>query len=300
MEKIVVKDNDIRLDKYLSLNTDYSRQSIIALIKDGNVLVNNNISKPSYLVKEDDIILIDEPVIKASSYQEKNIPLDIVYEDDYLIVVNKQSGLTVHPGAGNKDNTLVNALLYYGKNLSDIGGLERPGVVHRIDKDTSGLILLAKDNKTHELLADMFKNKTIKREYIALVKGVITPASGKIDAPIGRNPQNRLKMHVQKDNSKEAITNFKVLKRYDNYTLLSLILETGRTHQIRVHLDYIGHPVYNDPLYTNDNVTEFGQFLHSYKMDFTHPITNEQMHFEAPLPKEFQEFIDELDQETNQ
>lgn len=300
MEKLVVKENNIRLDKYLSLNTDYSRQTIISLIKDGKVLVNNSLEKPSYLVKENDIIEIGELEKKESIYKEKNIPLDIVYEDDYLIVVNKQSGLTVHPGAGNKDNTLVNALLYYGKNLSNIGGLERPGVVHRIDKDTSGLILLAKDNKTHELLAECFKNKTIKREYIALVKGVIEPSSGKIDAPIGRNPQNRLKMNVQKDNSKEAITNFKVLKRYNKYTLLSLILETGRTHQIRVHMNYIGHPAYNDPLYTNDNTTEFGQFLHSYKMDFIHPVTKIKMHFEAPLPKEFQDFIDELDKEIDQ
>ena len=300
MEKIVVKENNIRLDKYLSLNTEYSRQVIISLIKDGKVLVNDSLEKPSYLVKENDIIQIGEPEKKESIYEEKNIPLDIIYEDDYLIVVNKQSGLTVHPGAGNKDNTLVNALLYYGKNLSNIGGLERPGVVHRIDKDTSGLILLAKDNKTHELLSECFKNKTIKREYIALVKGVIEPSSGKIDAPIGRNPQNRLKMNVQKDNSKEAITNFKVLKRYNKYTLLSLILETGRTHQIRVHMNYIGHPVYNDPLYTNDNTTEFGQFLHSYKMDFIHPITKTEMHFEAPLPKEFQDFIDELDKEIDQ
>ncbi len=299
MQKIKVDDKDIRLDKYIKEQSDLSREKIIKLIKDGNVLVNDVPSKPSYLVKIGDIITINDVDKESSSYEPKDIPLDIVYEDDYIIIVNKQSGLTVHPGAGNKENTLVNALLYYGKNLSSIGGLERPGVVHRIDKDTSGLIILAKDDKTHEALSEYFKEKKIRREYIALVKGVITPNSGTIDAPIGRNPSNRLKMCVTDVNSKKAITNFKVLKRYDKYTLLSLVLETGRTHQIRVHMDYIKHPVYNDPVYTNDNTTEFGQFLHSYKMDFIHPITKKEMHFTAPLPKEFQDFIDELESKTN-
>ena len=299
MEKIIVKESNVRLDKYLATNTELSRQKIISMIKNNYILVNQEESKPSYLVKDgDEITIIDEPK-KESNYAAKEIPLDIVYEDNYLIIVNKASGLTVHPGAGNSDNTLVNALLYYGKNLSSLGGLERPGVVHRIDKDTSGLIILAKDDKTHEILTDYFKTKKIRREYIALVKGNIEPNSGTIDAPIGRNPQNRLKMCVTDVNSKKAITHFKVLKRYQKYTLLSLVLETGRTHQIRVHMDYIHHPVYNDPLYTNDPTTDFGQFLHSSKMDFIHPITKEEMHFEAPLPKEFQEFIDELEKEMN-
>ena len=299
MQKINVEENDIRLDKYIKERVDLSRESIIKLIKEENILVNNAPSKPSYLVKIGDEIVINDVEKKESEYVPKDIPLDIVYEDDYIIIVNKQSGLTVHPGAGNNDNTLVNALLYYGKNLSSIGGLERPGVVHRIDKDTSGLIILAKDNKTHEILSEYFKEKKIRREYIALVKGVITSNSGTIDAPIGRNPNNRLKMCVTDVNSKRAVTNFKVLKRYDKYTLLSLVLETGRTHQIRVHMDYINHPVYNDPVYTNDKTTEFGQFLHSYKMDFIHPITKEEMHFTAPLPLEFQSFIDELEEEKN-
>ena len=299
MEKIKIDESGIRLDKYLANKTSYSREKIINMIKEQNILVNNKASKPSYLVNVDDDITINDIVKTESSYEAKNIPIDIMYEDDYIIIVNKPSGLTVHPGAGNKDNTLVNALLYYGKNLSKVGGLERPGVVHRIDKDTSGLIILAKDDKTHELLADYFKNKKIHREYIALVKGVITPNSGTIDAPIGRNPKNRLKMCVTDVNSKKAITNFKVLKRYSKYTLLSLILETGRTHQIRVHMDYINHPVYNDPLYTNDKTTQFGQFLHSYKMSFIHPITKEEMSFTSPLPKEFQDFIDELEKESD-
>ena len=299
MEKIIVKESNVRLDKYLATNTELSRQKIISMIKNNYILVNQEESKPSYLVKDGDEITIIKKKKKESNYAAKEIPLDIVYEDNYLIIVNKASGLTVHPGAGNSDNTLVNALLYYGKNLSSLGGLERPGVVHRIDKDTSGLIILAKDDKTHEILTDYFKTKKIRREYIALVKGNIEPNSGTIDAPIGRNPQNRLKMCVTDVNSKKAITHFKVLKRYQKYTLLSLVLETGRTHQIRVHMDYIHHPVYNDPLYTNDQTTNFGQFLHSSKMDFIHPITKEEMHFEAPLPKEFQEFIDELEKEMN-
>ena len=299
MEKIKVTESNIRIDKYIANNTDLSRQKIINMLKEGNVLVNNHVVKPSYSTTVDDEITIKDVIKEESTYEAKNIPIDIVYEDDYIIIVNKPSGLTVHPGAGNKENTLVNALLYYGKNLSKIGGLERPGVVHRIDKDTSGLIILAKDDKTHEILSDYFKNKKIRREYIALVKGVITSNTGTIDAPIGRNPKNRLKMCVTDTNSKKAVTNFKVLKRYSKYTLLSLVLETGRTHQIRVHMDYINHPVYNDPLYTNDKTTDFGQFLHSYKMDFIHPITNEEMHFEAPLPEEFQSFIDELDKEID-
>ncbi|MBQ4583624.1 MAG: RluA family pseudouridine synthase [Bacilli bacterium] len=301
MEKIVVTKelSNIRIDKYLADNTSYSRQTIIKMIKDGLVLANDKPVKASYLVKENDVIAWDTIEKESSNLEEANIPLDIVYEDEYLIIVNKQSGLTVHPGAGNHDNTLVNALLYYGKNLSDIGGLERPGVVHRIDKDTSGLIILAKDNKTHEILADNFKNKAIRREYIALAKGVIGPNTGTIEAPIGRDEKNRLKMTVTEKNSKPAITHFKVLKRYQKYTLLSLILDTGRTHQIRVHLNYINHPIYNDPIYTNDETTKFGQFLHSAKMDLIHPITNEKMHFECPLPNEFQEFIDELDKEID-
>ena len=299
MQKIKVEENGERLDKYIKANSDLSRETIIKLIKDDNILVNDLPSKPSYLVKTGDEITINEVEKKESEYLPKNIPLDIVYEDDYIIIVNKQSGLTVHPGAGNSENTLVNALLYYGKNLSTIGGLERPGVVHRIDKDTSGLIILAKDNKTHEILSDYFKEKKIRREYIALVKGVISSNTGTIDAPIGRNPNNRLKMCVTDVNSKKAITHFKVLKRYSKYTLLSLVLDTGRTHQIRVHMDYINHPVYNDPVYTNDKTTSFGQFLHSYKMDFIHPITNEEMHFIAPLPEEFQSFIDELEEEMS-
>ncbi len=297
MKQVVVNecDNLERIDKYLTNHLDYSREIISKLIKDNKVTVNEKFVKPNYIVKISDIINIEEYVEEESSFSETNIPIDIVYEDDSIIVINKPSGLTVHPGSGNKNNTLVNALLYYNKNLSDIGGLERPGVVHRIDKDTSGLIILAKNNKVHEILADYFKNKSIKRTYIALVKGVIENSSGTIDAPIGRDSLNRLKMTVTDKNSKNAITHFKVLKRFKKYTLLSLKLETGRTHQIRVHMKFINHPVFNDPVYTGDSCTNFGQFLHSSEMEFTHPITKELMHFDCPLPQEFEDFIKNLD-----
>ena len=220
--------------------------------------------------------------------------LDIVYEDEYLMVINKPSGLVVHPGAGNYNNTLVNGLMYYTKHLSDVGGSTRPGIVHRIDKDTSGLLLIAKTNQIHEILADDFKNKRIKREYIALLDGVFSQGSATIDAPIGRDKQNREKMAVVED-GKHAITHMKVLKRYDGYTLVSCVLETGRTHQIRVHMAYIGYPIHNDPIYSKKEADSFGQFLHSYKMNFIHPITKKEMEFICPLPKHFEDFLKELE-----
>lgn len=297
MEKLVVNEivEKTRLDKYLTNHLNYSREKIIKMIKEGTILVNDLQVKQNYLIKNNDEITILDLVNDESKFIAKDIPLDIVYEDDDIIVVNKQSGLTVHPGSGNKENTLVNALLYYNKNLSTIGGLERPGVVHRIDKDTSGLIILAKNDTAHNILANYFKEKSIKRTYIALVKGIIDNTSGTIDAPIGRDEKNRLKMTVTAKNSKPAITHFKVLKRYKKYTLLSLVLETGRTHQIRVHMKYINHPVFNDPLYTNDETTNFGQFLHSYKMELLHPITKEKLEFVSELPQEFADFIKNLD-----
>ena len=297
LEKIIVRENEelIRIDKYLTKRLSFSREIINKMIKDGSILVNDKKIKPNYIVKINDEISVEDYIEESSTFEAKNIPLNIVYEDEDIIVVNKQSGLTVHPGSGNKDNTLVNALIYYNKNLSDIGGLDRPGVVHRIDKDTSGLIILAKNNKTHEILADYFKNKTIKRTYIALVKGIIENSSGTIDAPVGRDEKNRLKMTVTDKNAKEAVTHFKVIKRFKKYTLLSLVLDTGRTHQIRVHMKYINHPVFNDPLYTNDNCTEFGQFLHSSEMEFIHPASKEKIKFSCPLPDEFENFLKNLE-----
>lgn len=210
------------------------------------------------------------------------------------MIINKPSGMVVHPGNGNHEHTLVNALLGYTNNLSTNNDDIRPGIVHRIDKDTSGLMVVAKNNKCHELLAEAFKNKTINRYYTALVIGELDTESGIIDAPIGRDPNERKRYTVTKQNSKKAITHFNVIKRYKGYTLLNLKLDTGRTHQIRVHMKYIGYPIYNDPVYTNAKCSDFGQFLHSREIDFNHPITNKHLHFTAPLPKEFQDFINNL------
>lgn len=294
--KIVVEETGERLDKYL-VSDDRSR-STVAKMLDGNfILVNGKIEKPSYKVKLDDVIEIKDGYKENVDIVPTKMDIDIVYEDNDIIVVNKPSGLVVHPGSGNYDNTLVNGLMEYTNNLSDLNGDERPGIVHRIDKDTSGLLLIAKNNKTHQILTEYFKNKEVKREYIALICGVFPHDTALIDAPIGRDPKDRKKMAVIADNSKTAITHLKVLKRYKDYTLVSLILETGRTHQIRVHMNYIGYPVYNDPVYNTKKSTEFGQFLHSYKMDFIHPITKEPMHFECPLPEYFQSFIDSLEKD---
>ena len=292
--KIVVKENQIRLDKYLALNTDYSRSLILKMIKDGYVLVNKKVEKPSFLVNIDDEIEVKDGFIKEDHINAEKMDLEIVYEDEYLMVINKPSGIVVHPGAGNYSNTLVNGLKYYTDNLSDGEDETRPGIVHRIDKDTSGLLLVAKTNKCEELLSEMFKKHSINREYIALVHGVLTNDKIKIDAPIGRDVKNRKQMTVTSNNSKEAITHLTVLKRYNKFTLVKLKLETGRTHQIRVHMKYINHPIFNDPIYSNDKATEFGQFLHSYSMSFIHPITKEELSFKADLPTYFQDYLDNL------
>ncbi len=296
--KIIVTKNQERLDKYLANNTEYSRSTITKMLDADYITVNDKQEKASYKVRENDVIEIKEGFIEETDIIPVEMSIDIVYEDDDIIVVNKPSGLVVHPGSGNYDNTLVNGLMHYTQSLSDINGEERPGIVHRIDKDTSGLLLIAKNNKSHAILTEYFKNhQNIKREYLCLICGNFPHESATIDAPIGRDPKDRKKMAVTADNSKEAITHLKVVKKYKEYTLVSLILETGRTHQIRVHMNYIGYPVYNDPVYNTKKCTEFGQFLHSYKMDFIHPITKKEMHFEAPLPNEFQSFIDSLDKD---
>ena len=296
--KIIVNEANERLDKYLASNTDYSRVLIGKMLDADFITVNGKKEKASYKVRENDCIEITEGFKEEVDIVPTKMDINIVYEDEHLMIINKPSGLVVHPGSGNYDNTLVNGLMYYTNNLSDINGEERPGIVHRIDKDTSGLIMVAKTNETHAILTEYFKNKDVKREYIALLTGVFPHETATIDAPIGRDPKDRKKMTVTAENSKEAVTHLKVLKRYKEHTLVSLKLETGRTHQIRVHTKYIGYPVYNDPVYTNKKTTEFGQFLHSHKMEFIHPITKEQMSFECPLPNEMQEFINSL--ETDQ
>ena len=292
--KLVVDKEEIRIDKYLSDTIDYSRELITKMLKDGYILVNGKVTKPSYKVRLDDVIKIDESYNIKQDIEPVDIPLDIVYEDEDIIVINKASGLVVHPGNGNTNNTLVNGLMYYTSELSDIGGEERVGIVHRLDKDTSGLMVVAKTNKAHEILADDFKNKRIYKEYYALLIGRFPSDTALIDAPIGRDKNNFNKMCVT-SSGKSARTHLKVLKRYKDYTLVSLVLETGRTHQIRVHMAYTGYPIYNDPVYQNKPCTDFGQFLHSKKLKFNHPITKKEMEFVSDLPHEFQDFIDNLD-----
>lgn len=290
MEVEVLKEE--RIDKYLAEELGISRSTVKKMIDEGFVLVNGKEVKASLILSEADELFVKDGFIKEASFEAEDIPINIVYEDDDLFVINKKSGMVVHPGNGNTSGTLVNALMHYTKNLSNKEAF-RPGIVHRIDKDTSGLMLVAKNDKAHDILAEGFKNKTIKREYIALVCGVIGEDSGVIDAPIGRDAKDRKKMCVTSENSKKAVTHFKVLKRYEHYTLLRLILDTGRTHQIRVHMKYIGHPVYNDPVY-GKAYNDFGQFLHSASIDFEQPTTHDHLHFECDVPKEFQDFLDTL------
>lgn len=290
MEVEVLREE--RIDKYLTEELGISRSTVKKMIAEGFVLVNGKEVKASLILSEADELFVKDGFIKEASFEAEDIPINIVYEDDDLLVINKKSGMVVHPGNGNTSGTLVNALMHYTKNLSNKEAF-RPGIVHRIDKDTSGLMLVAKNDKAHDILAEGFKNKTIKREYIALVCGVIGEDSGVIDAPIGRDAKDRKKMCVTSENSKKAVTHFKVLKRYEHYTLLRLILDTGRTHQIRVHMKYIGHPVYNDPVY-GKAYNDFGQFLHSASIDFEQPTTHEHLHFECDVPKEFQDFLDTL------
>ena len=290
--EVIVDEENVRIDKYLASKTDYSRETITKMIAEEYILVNGKSIKASYKVKVGDVILIKDGFVKEMSLEATKMEIDIVYEDEYLMVINKDSGVVVHPGAGNSNDTLVNGLLYYNKTLSK-GEEFRPGIVHRLDKDTSGLMIVAKDDKAHELLADDFKNKRIHREYIALLDGVFPQEKAIIDAPIGRSKQYFDKMEVCKD-GKKAITNLEVIKKYKDYTLVKLVLETGRTHQIRVHLAYIGYPVHNDPVYSNKACTDFGQFLHSAYLKFKHPITGEVLEFNSKLPEEFQTFIDNL------
>lgn len=290
MEVEVLREE--RIDKYLAEELGISRSTVKKMIDEGFVLVNGKKIKASLILSEADELFVKDGFIKEASFEAEDIPINIVYEDDDLLVINKKSGMVVHPGNGNTSGTLVNALMHYTKNLSNKEAF-RPGIVHRIDKDTSGLMLVAKNDKAHDILAEGFKNKTIKREYIALVCGVIGEDTGVIDAPIGRDAKDRKKMCVTSENSKRAVTHFKVLKRYEHYTLLRLILDTGRTHQIRVHMKYIGHPVYNDPVY-GKAYNDFGQFLHSASIDFEQPTTHEHLHFECDVPIEFQDFLDTL------
>lgn len=286
---------EIRVDKYLvEVCEDLSRTEIQEYFELKLVTVNKKIVKPSFKVKNGDVIDIESKPDEPIDMLQENIKLDIVYEDEDVIVVNKPSGMVVHPAPGHTHATLVNALLYHCNSLSNIGGDVRAGIVHRIDKDTSGLLVACKNNMAHKSLSEQLKEKTTTRKYIAIVTGSISHNLGKINAPIGRDPDNRQKMAVV-ENGKSAVTHFRVLDRFKNYTLLELELETGRTHQIRVHMAYIGHPVLNDPLYgTKKQTTPFGQYLHAKTLGFKHPRTGEYMEFDSELPQEFVEKIEEL------
>lgn len=286
-----------RLDKVLTeLLPDASRSQIQAWIKDGYVRVNGDTVKTNYKVQEGDAITVTEPEPEVLDVEPENIPLDILYEDEDLLVVNKPSGMVVHPSKGHLSGTLVNALLFHVQSLS--AGTEniRPGIVHRIDKDTSGLLVVAKNNLSHQRLAEQFEAHTIVREYTALVHGVIPHEEGTIEAPIARKPNDRLKRTVI-EGGRDAITHFKRLEALPAHTLLRLQLETGRTHQIRVHMKYIGHPLVGDPMYgPSASVDEKGQYLHAGILGFTHPTTGEPMRFEVPLPDYFQRKLEELRQ----
>lgn len=279
-----VESGNIRIDAYLTEHLDLSRSKISKMITNGDILVNGNKAKTSYSVKENDIITVGEYKEEPMDAVAEKMDLDIVYEDDDVIVVNKENGMVVHPAAGNYNGTLVNGLLYHSK-LSDLNGSFRPGIVHRIDADTTGLLVVAKNNKAHELLAKQLEEKTTYRIYYALVWGVIKNDTGTIDAPIGRDTHDRKKQAVTSFNSKDSITHFKVLERYKNATLIELQLETGRTHQIRVHMNYIGYPVVNDSVYgKRKKFDETGQCLHAKKLGFVHPTTDEYMEFDSELP----------------
>jgi len=296
---VSAEEGMLRIDKFLPLkDMKNSRVFFSNLIRDGKVTVNQKVVLQSYKIKPGDVILVDYAVKEI----DKNIipydfKLDVLYEDNDLIIINKPKGLVVHPGDGHLNDTLVNALIYAKKELSTVNGLERVGIVHRIDKDTSGLLLVCKNDYAHNFIAKQLEDHSMHREYYALVMGVINEDNGKIIAPIGRDRANRLKMAIDTVNGRDAITHFTVIKRFKKYTLVSCKLETGRTHQIRVHMDYIQHPVVGDPLYGKNNcgIYNNGQLLHAYQLTFVHPTTKKEMTFTCPLPKYFKEVLDKLD-----
>ena len=286
-----------RLDAYIpSVDLDITRTSAQRLIEDGNILVNGKNAKVSYKIQENDKISVEIPKPKQIELKAQDIPIEIVYEDSDIIVVNKPKGMVVHPANGNPDGTLVNAIMAICKDsLSGIGGEIRPGIVHRIDKDTSGLLIVAKNDNAHVKMSEQIKNHEVKKTYIALVRGIFKENEATIDMPIGRSTSDRKKMAVNK-NGKNAITHIKVLKRFDKYTLLKVNIETGRTHQIRVHLSHIGYPIVGDYTYSNGK-NEFdvvGQCLHAQKLEFKHPITQKDMCLEAELPQYFKDILDKL------
>lgn len=294
--ELIIKDSGNRLDKALADLTTLSRSQANEEIKKGTVLVNGKAAKAKYAVKVGDVITYEIPEDEILDYEAEDIPLDIIYEDEDVAVINKPQGMVVHPSVGHTSGTLVNALMYHIKDLSTINGVVRPGIVHRIDKDTSGLLMIAKNDISHKALAEELKDKKSLRKYLAIVHGNLPNDRGMIEAPIGRSEKDRKKQAVTAK-GKEAVTRFQVLERFGNYTLVELTLETGRTHQIRVHMAYIGHPVAGDPLYgPRKTLKGQGQFLHARTLGFTHPRTGEVMTFTAEAPAIFQERLEELRQ----
>lgn len=284
-----------RIDKVLSeAYPDFTRSQIQAWIKSNDVLVNNKETKANYKVQPGDSISFSEPAVEPLAIEPEKIPVEIVYEDESILIVNKPAGMVVHPSKGHLHGTLVNGLLYHVNSLSDGTNIVRPGIVHRIDKDTSGLLVIAKTNKAHQHLAEQFSKHSIEREYVAIVRGEVQHEEGTIDAPIARMSTNRLKRAVNRD-GKPAVTHFKRLEQFHGFTLLSLNLETGRTHQIRVHMDYINHPLVGDPMYgPSEDVDKNGQFLHARALGFIHPDTEELVRFEAPVPGYFERRLTQL------
>jgi 23S rRNA pseudouridine1911/1915/1917 synthase len=300
MKKFIVKKEDVgkRIDAYISSKDEQiSRTAVQRMIEEENILVNGNKTKASYKVQENDKIEIQEVKPKEIELKAQDIPLEVIYEDKDIIVINKPKGLVVHPAVGNPDGTLVNAIMAICKDtLSGIGGEIRPGIVHRLDKDTSGVLIVAKNNNAHINISEQIKNHETEKTYLALVRGIVKENEATINMPIGRSSKDRKKMAVTRD-GKNAITHFKVLKRYEKYTLLEIKIETGRTHQIRVHLSHIGYPVVGDYTYSNgkNDFNVEGQMLHAKKIKFKHPETNKEMELTAKLPEYFQKILDDLE-----
>ena len=298
MKEYIVEESGKRLDAYVSSqDADITRTAGQRLIEQGHILVNGKKQKVAYKVSKGDVITVEEVQAQQIELKAQEIPLEVIYEDNDIIVVNKPKGMVVHPANGNPDGTLVNAIMAICKDsLSGIGGEIRPGIVHRLDKDTSGLLIVAKNDKAHVNISEQIKNHEVKKTYIALVRGIVKENEATIDMPIGRSSSDRKKMAVTK-NGKDAVTHIKVLKRYDKYTLLQVNIETGRTHQIRVHLSHIGYPIVGDCTYSNGK-NEFeivGQCLHAKSLEFKHPITGKEMKLEAPLPEYFEKILKELE-----
>ncbi len=296
-EQFVVTLGGVRLDAAVSTELGISRKLAADLIADGSVTVNGKSPKKSAKVSEGDCVTVILPELSEPEAVPQDIPLDIVYEDDDLLVVNKPKGMVVHPAPGNPDGTLVNALLFHCKgSLSGINGVLRPGIVHRIDKDTSGLLIVAKNDKAHNALAEQIKEHTFTREYRAVVYGNVKNDNGTVDAPIGRDPKNRQRMAVVYVNSKPAVTHYEVLSRYEGFTFMKFRLQTGRTHQIRVHMASLGHPLAGDPVYgPKKTITHLqGQCLHAGLIGFVHPTTGEYMEFSSELPQYFTSYLSTL------